>query len=59
MITDVLTHCGLVMPFDQMASQNIVNAASSNSLFPDGTKPLAERMLTNHKWDPVAITWGL
>ena len=30
-----------------------VNIGSSNSLLPDGTKPLPEPMLTKHQWGPA------
>ena len=35
-----------------------VNIDSGNTLLPDGTKPLPEPMLTNHKWGPVEFTGG-
>ena len=31
---------------------------SSNSLLPDGTKPLPKPMLTCHQWGPVTTTYG-
>ena len=33
-----------------MASLNLVNIGSGNGLLPDGTKPLAEPMLTYDEW---------
>ena len=42
---DVLTHCGLVMPYVDMC---LVNIGLGNGLLPDGTKPLPEPMLTYH-----------
>ena len=41
-----LTHCGLVMPYDDI---DLVNIGSGNGLLPDGTKPLPEPVLTYHK----------
>ena len=41
-----------------MVTWNLVNIGSDNGLLPDGTKPLPEPMLTNHKWGLVAFTWG-
>ena len=40
-----------------MATQTWVNIGSGNGLLPDGTKPLPEPILTNHKWGLVAFTW--
>ena len=45
-----LTHSGLVTPY--MASEILINTGSGNDLFPDGTKPLPESMLTYYQWGP-------
>ena len=39
-----LTHFGLVTPYGDR-----VNIGSGNGLLPDGTKPLPEPMLTDHR----------
>ena len=36
-----------------------VNIGSHNGVLPDGTKPLPELALTNHKCDPVTFTWNM
>ena len=41
----LLTHYGLVMPYDDIDLDNI---ASCNGLLSDGTKPIPEPMLTPH-----------
>ena len=41
-----LTHCGLIR---HIATEIWVNIGSGNGLLPDGTKPLPERMLSNHQ----------
>ena len=33
-------------------------STKGNSLFPDGTKPLPEPLLTFHQWSIVTFTWG-
>ena len=45
-----LTHCGPVTSYD-------VRKLSQPWLRPDGTKPLADPMLTNHWWGFVALCW--
>ena len=41
-----------------MATRSWVNIGSGNGLFPDGTKPLPEPMLTDHQWSPVTFIVG-
>ena len=41
-----------------MATEIWVNIGSGNGLFPDGTKPLPEPMLTDHQWSPVTFILG-
>ena len=36
-----------------MATEIWVNIGSGNGLLPDGTKPLPEPMLTDHKWQII------
>ena len=38
--------------------QQEIEVAIFNSLWPYGTKPLPEPMLTNHQRDLVALVWG-
>ena len=46
-------------PSDAIWRQEIwVSIGSGNGLFPDGTKPLPEPMLTDHQWSPVTFIWG-
>ena len=47
----LLTHCGLVMPYD-MASVILINTGSGNDLLSDNTKSLSDPLLTYHQWDP-------
>ena len=42
-------------PSDAIWRQICVNIGSSNALLPDGTKPLPEPMLTDHKWSPLTF----
>ena len=41
-----------------MASWNLFIIGSGDGLLPDGTKPLAEPMLTNYQWGLVVFTGG-
>ena len=41
-----------------MVLEMVVNAGSDNGLFPDGTKPLSELMLTHYQWGPLAFIPG-
>ena len=41
-----------------IATWNLFNIGSGNSLLPDGTNPLPEPMLTYHQQGFVAFTWG-
>ena len=52
----LLTHCGLVTPYDD-TDVNIVStlAGSGNGLLPDGNKLLPVPMLTDHQWSPVTF----
>ena len=54
-IPNVLTHCGLVTPYDDMDLGEWFG--TGNNLLPDGTKPLPKRMLTYHQWGSLADTW--
>ena len=58
---NVLTHCGLVMPYGRVSfhflTQIWVNIDSGNDLLPDGTKPLPEPMSTSLSRHSVALTW--
>ena len=42
-----------------VATKIWVNIGSGNGLLPDGTKPLPEPMLTDHKWSQVTFILGL
>ena len=41
-----------------MATEVWVNIGSGNGLLSDGTKPLLEPMLTDHRWNPVTFILG-
>ena len=41
-----------------MVSEIYVNTGSGHGMLPDGTKPLPELILTNHRWGLVAFNWG-
>ena len=45
---NILNYYGLVTPYGD-TQYALVNIDSGNGLLPDGTKPLPEPMLTNHK----------
>ena len=47
-----LTHCGLVMPYDDIA---LVNISSANGLLPEGSKPLPEPMSAYHQSGSVTF----
>ena len=49
--TEILTNCGLVMPYEIW-----VNNGSGNDLLPDGTKPLPVSILTYHQSSSVIFT---
>ena len=44
----VLTHCGVVTPY---------GVKDLGQDWPDGTKPLAEILLTYQQWRPVIFIW--
>ena len=54
------THCGLVIQSSDtcITSWILVNIGLGTDLLPDGTQPLPEPMLINHRWERVAFTWG-
>ena len=51
-VTDRIMQCVYQHPETQrrhMVTYILVNINSNNGVFPDGTKPLPEPMLTNHR----------
>ena len=53
----ILTHCGLMMPYVNIAWVKIGSASGKDGLLPDDTKPSLEPMLTYYS--SVAGDWGL
>ena len=54
----IFTNVNSLWPSDAIWRQIWVNIGSGNGLFPDGTKPLPEPMLTDHQWSPETVILG-